>query len=39
MFPSAKRKEIRKAVKAAGIGSSKANFDAFCKAVLNAATQ
>jgi hypothetical protein len=39
MFPSAKRKEIRKAVKAAGIGSSKANFDAYCKAVLNAAAQ
>lgn len=38
-FPSAKRKDIRKAVKAAGIGSSKANFDAYCKAVLNAAAQ
>ncbi len=38
-FPSAKRKEIRKAVKAAGIGRSKADFDSYCKAVLNAAVQ
>lgn len=38
-FPSAKRKEIRRAVKAAGIGRSKSDFDSYCKAVLNAAAQ
>ena len=38
-FPSDRRKEIRKAVKAAGITSSRENFDAYCKAVLNAAAR
>lgn len=38
-FPSNSRKEIRRAVKAAGIGSSKDQFDAYCKAVLNAAAR
>lgn len=38
-FPSNSRKEIRRAVKAAGIGSSKDQFDDYCKAVLNAAAR
>ena len=38
-FPSESRKVIRRAVKAAGIGSSKNQFDDFCKAVLNAAAR
>ena len=38
-FPSDSRKAIRKAVKAAGIGNSKDQFDDYCKAVLNAAAR
>jgi hypothetical protein len=38
-FPSNRRKDIRKAVKAAGVPSSKAYFDDYCKAVLNAAAR
>ena len=38
-FPSDSRKEIRRAVKAAGIGSSKDQVDAYCKAVLKAAAR
>lgn len=37
-FPD-RKKEIRKAVKAAGVEYSKRNFDAYCQAVLNAAAR